>query len=1149
MSASIPPEYQRCGFGNGTIPDCALVSLTGFGPSVYRLNPEAASQLIKMRVAARTAGFPFTLTSAYRNYANQQDVKRKYKRLAADPGDSNHGWGTAVDIKELSSDAVSSARAALAQQGYTPDDNGDARLNKYIRENNPLYKWLDENAPKYGWENPIGLRNGSGLEEAWHFEYVGFGKDLGAFREGNPARFAIDEACADSPPNPGSSTGGSDDYSLPLGAGNYVIGQGISPYITTTDSLHPNIQLELTRRRVASETANVYMPFVKLTSLTYVKGENVQNGPPNTFPAYCPTLGVHGEQSVDFDDIYNPQSNNSVVGYATQFVENGTPTRVKLVVENGQETDQPNIPPPGIVSMNLERSTAGPMGVRGGLLRGNLRLVAYSVGQLNVLLRYFLRPGTRVVLEVGRKSSSTTENLLETELAGSQDYFKTFNWARPLNGENSILGELEPLVTLQTTDGSPKDRPQRKFVRKYTYNNFGNYEIFVGYVVTFKLKYTKNNTYEIDLTIHSVQQFEVPVKITGAKSICANAITNPCKVLDIQDYFSRESTYKGNSFENLLAKSIDENDTDIGQQWNTHVVQLKSRGAESDADGTKTTGYLVSWRFLVDVVFHNETFGMMSIFKEPNSNQEALSYIKTALPPIQTEPPIEPDAYGLYSTEVGWHKNLRSTNPGVMLIINDAAQKEAKYNADRNFYKRNLLLLAERDAGDTATYGKDAAGNDITDETLNEGSVDNDIVQASYKGAVGPFEKRGALPIATLLHGVMINSNAIKDAFTSTDTFANGLAKLLTMMNGAVEGFWNLQLLSNDESNPGVHVVDMALSKPVDRELIPSDIDTILNITDSTSLFQNLNDLKADVNDPDSARYLYKFNRKLKSDVADDIGGELLDINLEAALPQVVAIQAIAGVGGIASRGVLESIDVKELKDLSLFPKLYANCAQDSDLCGDNADSPCPPIASEYANEQVSAEELVNLEKLFRLETTSLETLQQERDRLINKYKNLPGTSTNNRIEAGSAIGRLYKRLTEESQQRNGGLGTLITQYGNMFGKAIQYIEYDKATMVKKLDEDRNAPERGGIHPFNSSNLTKTTVDLTLPGIGGISLFQAFAVDRVPNILDSGYYVVTKIAHDFSVQNGWITKIQGRFRAKPRKTNTNVDTNNPCAST
>jgi len=98
---------------------------------------------------------------------------------------------------------------------------------------------------------------------------------------------------------------------------------------------------------------------------------------------------------------------------------------------------------------------------------------------------------------------------------------------------------------------------------------------------------------------------------------------------------------------------------------------------------------------------------------------------------------------------------------------------------------------------------------------------------------------------------------------------------------------------------------------------------------------------------------------------------------------------------------------------------------------------------------------------------------------------------------------------------------------------------------MKQLNLDSTSAERQRMpaeaHAFNSSNLTKTVVDITLPGIGGINIFQSFLVDRVPSIIDRGFYVVTKIVHEFSSQNGWITKIQGRFRYKPQNTSSTPD--------
>jgi hypothetical protein len=86
--------------------------------------------------------------------------------------------------------------------------------------------------------------------------------------------------------------------------------------------------------------------------------------------------------------------------------------------------------------------------------------------------------------------------------------------------------------------------------------------------------------------------------------------------------------------------------------------------------------------------------------------------------------------------------------------------------------------------------------------------------------------------------------------------------------------------------------------------------------------------------------------------------------------------------------------------------------------------------------------------------------------------------------------------------------------------------------MVQKLNIDSINDDRESIpfaHAFNSSNLTKATIDLTLPGIAGISLFQSFLVDKVPTVLDQGYYRITKVSHEFSIQQGWITKLTGRF--------------------
>lgn len=121
--------------------------------------PEPA--LIKLRDLARMASkanVSFTITSIYRSYAAQDDVKKRYGDKAASPGSSPHGWGGAIDIGEL----------YTAVGGST-----DPSANAKVRANNPLYLWLEINGPKVGWINPSRLADGAGKDECWHWEWWG----------------------------------------------------------------------------------------------------------------------------------------------------------------------------------------------------------------------------------------------------------------------------------------------------------------------------------------------------------------------------------------------------------------------------------------------------------------------------------------------------------------------------------------------------------------------------------------------------------------------------------------------------------------------------------------------------------------------------------------------------------------------------------------------------------------------------------------------------------------------------------------------------------------------------------------------------------------------------------------------------------------
>lgn len=109
-----------------------------------QLRADAAVSLAVMNEGFRAQfGRDICLSDSYRNLYEQRVTKARKGYLAATPGESNHGWGIAVDFcqKETTTPAV--------------------------------WKWLHANGPVYGWANPAwALSGGSGPHEPWHWEYA-----------------------------------------------------------------------------------------------------------------------------------------------------------------------------------------------------------------------------------------------------------------------------------------------------------------------------------------------------------------------------------------------------------------------------------------------------------------------------------------------------------------------------------------------------------------------------------------------------------------------------------------------------------------------------------------------------------------------------------------------------------------------------------------------------------------------------------------------------------------------------------------------------------------------------------------------------------------------------------------------------------------
>lgn len=143
----------------------------------YRVLPEVAVALEKMKTDAKAAGFDICVISSYRNYAYQNGIwERKYKANLAKgikgiknvekiieystiPGTSRHHWGTDIDIIDM-----------------TKGIPLDPLHEKHFNPGGQMHKfklWLDENAHKYGFHlvyTKDDARKGFKYEP-WHFTY------------------------------------------------------------------------------------------------------------------------------------------------------------------------------------------------------------------------------------------------------------------------------------------------------------------------------------------------------------------------------------------------------------------------------------------------------------------------------------------------------------------------------------------------------------------------------------------------------------------------------------------------------------------------------------------------------------------------------------------------------------------------------------------------------------------------------------------------------------------------------------------------------------------------------------------------------------------------------------------------------------------
>jgi len=125
---------------NGQLPAHDLCRLPG--GAALRGDAARAFALLTAR-ARRAIGTEICVGGGYRSYAAQARLYAAKPGLAAPPGYSNHGAGTALDLC-----------GAAASEG------------------SGSHVWLDRLGPRFGWIHPAWARPNGSRPEPWHFEYM-----------------------------------------------------------------------------------------------------------------------------------------------------------------------------------------------------------------------------------------------------------------------------------------------------------------------------------------------------------------------------------------------------------------------------------------------------------------------------------------------------------------------------------------------------------------------------------------------------------------------------------------------------------------------------------------------------------------------------------------------------------------------------------------------------------------------------------------------------------------------------------------------------------------------------------------------------------------------------------------------------------------
>lgn len=649
--------------------------------------------------------------------------------------------------------------------------------------------------------------------------------------------------------------------------------------------IDPTIREILRERSILDNTQQIAMPFVKAT--TTVKLPKILGANAVGF-----TLGIQMlERDFKIRDIYASEQGKELVGYTYEPQGDGVVTksvfaeqlllaqRALKFLDNDENLFSDGngvnfIPPPGITNMSIGTNKSA---------YSRFADISISVPtklQLEMLHRTFLIPACGMILEWGQQfAPKRTFNFGESGLSPSEE-FRLFPWY----DHDQLLPLLERL--------GKKYVGLDEIYENYVLPSRGQYNWMYGDVASFNVNSNSDGSYECSIRI-----------VGPNESSLAYAVRNTYLVPTLGSDFSANIKYS-NSIESYFNKTTagafnfktileEVRNGSILPEWNAHVqffpngnrIQGTPDSDEVDEPSISEDGFVdsedaffITWRFFVNIILNDETYGLKAIFKNKEFTRDQLDRV-SLLRPYKNQQGSDTDVYitDPYENYVGNNKYLRSTDPSTMLIVNKSAADASNAILETRLVNNGKVEELYKSSEKTREF--EAVG-DFHRSIIGQRPIEELFAESLYPQNNDEKNDRGFLST-----GVWINHKAIIQCMLSSRTVLEGINKLLQQMSAATNNYWKLAV---DDSEPDIEDVDSNLK--IDYGVVD------LNFAESSDYAVQLF-LQGEEN------RVHVFNKYIRDSNGQLVGSDVIDCKVDLSFPKLLFSQ-IATLGSSDAKDV-----------------------------------------------------------------------------------------------------------------------------------------------------------------------------------------------------------------------------------------------------